>query len=161
MLQGIAARITELYIADLSQLLQLSVDAPDVYAGTAALARLVIIAGTEPQLTLTRARYEIALQAGRDPALRTTIQAIADLLHRLVGEVVTHWQPAGDPLPKRIVEQQTNAMLTFIDGVLMSFVLGRPAVHDEAELDQLLQALLTGIETSYLAGAEQAPARPQ
>lgn len=152
LLQGIAARMTELDIAELSKMLEITRDPASEFAGTAGMAKIVLLSMKEPQLTRVKARYELALQASRDAELRATLRESTDLMNELARSIVMHWHAAEGACPdSALVEEQTTAMLTYIDGVLMSCVVGLPPVYGEEHLNRLLQGLLTGIAQTHRA----------
>lgn len=149
LLQGVAARLTELDVADLSTMVELAGDTSGPFSGTAGLAKMVLISATEPWLTRSKARYELMLQASRDPDLGVTLQQSTALFHQLAREVVAHWHPAGAEPDPALIEQQAAATLAFVNGVMMGLVTGGPAIDHEEQLDQLLQALLAAIAANY------------
>ncbi|OHV06523.1 TetR/AcrR family transcriptional regulator [Mycobacterium talmoniae] len=149
LLQGAAARLTELDVADLSRMVQAAHDPPGPFSGTAGLAKMVMISATEPWLTRAKARYELMLQASRDPDLGATVQQTTALFHQLAREVVGQWHPPGAAPDPGLLEEQAAATLAFVNGVMMGFVIGGPVIDDEARLDRLLQALLAAIADSY------------
>ncbi|CAJ1506208.1 TetR family transcriptional regulator [[Mycobacterium] kokjensenii] len=145
LLHGIAARMTELDVADLTAVVDALRDPDGPLAGTAGFAKIVLLSATEPYLTRSKARYELALQAGRDPELRATMQAATDLMRQLARTIVTHWYAGSEPPDPAVVDEQTTALLTLVHGVMMGFVTGSPLVDDEARLDRLLQGLLDAL----------------
>lgn len=142
LLQGIAARLTDLDIADLSRMAELSDDIADDFTGTAGLARLVMASSAEPYLTRSRARYELALQMSREPELAATLLQFAAKFYALAESVIRDWH-ASDPAPDpRLVEEQAVMVLTMINGVILSFVHGAPVVSEAAQLERWIQAML-------------------
>ncbi len=144
LLHGIAARLTDLDIADLSRMTELSDDMADGFTGTAGLARLVMASNAEPYLTRSRARYELALQMSREPELAQTLMQFAAKFYALAESVIRDWH-ASDPAPDpRLVEEQAVMVLTMINGVILSFVHGAPVVSEAAQLERWIQAMLEG-----------------
>lgn len=147
LMHAIAERMAELDAADLSVLAELAKDTTTGYAGTAGtagLARLVMMSNTEPYLTRSRARYELVLQLGREPELAEAFAQFAAGFYALAREVITQWYgPDSEPDPL-VVEEQAVVLLTFIIGVMMSFVIGTPVVSDAAQLDRWIQTMLGG-----------------
>ena len=47
-----------------------------------------------------------------------------------------------------MIDAQTIAALTFVNGVILSFVAGRPVVSDAAHLDRLLRAVIAASEAA-------------
>src|SRR5205807_7370136 len=72
LLRAVAERVVELDLASLQSV----ADSAGVENGSSAsmLATLVIQSGEEPQLSRTKARYELTMQATRDPAVAVTLQ---------------------------------------------------------------------------------------
>lgn len=111
------------------------------YSGTIGLARLVMLSAEEPYLTRTRARFELILQARRDPELAQTTLQYSARLYGLAREVIARWYD--DPaVSAEHIEERAVAVLTFISGVMVSLVHGSPAVADAAHLDTLIRQLL-------------------
>lgn len=145
LLQAVAARLAELDVADLSRMAELADDPATQFSGTAGLARLVMYVNTEPWLTRAKARYELALLAGREPELATILDASARRLHALARDVVTQWHPDGSTTEPGLIEDQTVAALAFINGVMLTFVANQPVVQDVEHLDRLLQGVIAGV----------------
>jgi hypothetical protein len=143
---ALAERLTDLDTADLNRMAELrNSDESCVFSGTPGLARMVMMSAQEPWLTRTKARYELVLSAGRDPELARTLDAFASRMHDLARDIVTGWHAPHADLGEALIEQQASATMTFVNGVMMSFVSGRPVVRDAQHLDELIQALLAGV----------------
>ncbi len=147
LLHAIATRLNELDVADLSLMTELADDRPTEFAGTAGLARIVMYVATEPWLTRAKARYEIVLLASRDPDLAATLNESAEGLYALARDVVAQWHPAASAQDPALVEDQAIATMTFINGIMMTFVAGRPAVDSPEHLDRLIQGVIVGVAT--------------
>jgi AcrR family transcriptional regulator len=145
LLQAIAERITELDISDLSMMSELAPTddhaTSATYSGAEGLAKLVILSGTEPWLTRTKARYELMLDAGRDPELAETLSRFAARFYGLTRDVVSEWRPADTTL----IDESTIVLLTYINGVMMGFVHGVPAVRDADHLGWIIRGILSGL----------------
>jgi DNA-binding transcriptional regulator YbjK len=139
LLRAVAARVAELDLADLTSLPSGSGNAPS------ELARLVMKSAGEPGLSRTKARYELALQSIRDPAVAEAFQDNVSRFVELSRQVVQRWQPPDTPPDPALVEDQAVATMTFIDGVLMSFVRGGHAIRSAEQLDRLLRGIITGV----------------
>jgi len=100
---------------------------------------------TEPWLTRAKARYEIVLLASRDPELAATLNESAEGLYALARDVVAQWHPVGSAPDPALIEDQAIATMTFINGVMMTFVAGRPAVDGPEHLDRLIQGVIAGV----------------
>jgi hypothetical protein len=149
LLNAVAARLTELDVADLSLMAELAEAPSTEFAGSAGLARIVMYVAKEPWLTRAKARYELLLLAGRDPELAQTLNETSDRMHALARAVVAQWRPAGlsartapDPA---LAEDQAIATMALINGVMMTFVAGRPVVDNPEHLDRLIQGVIAGV----------------
>jgi hypothetical protein len=145
LLHAVATRLTELDVADLSLMTELADDRSTEFAGTAGLARIVMYAATEPWFTRAKARYELLLLASRDPELAATLNESAEGLYALARDVVAQWHPADSTPDPALIEDQAIATLTFINGVMMTFVAGRPVVDSPEHLDRLIQGVIAGV----------------
>lgn len=141
LLHGVAERLRELDLADLSMMDELSEHFVPDYAGTMGLARLVMLSAQEPYLTRTRARFELILHARRDPDLAATTRSYGLQLYRLAREVIARWY--GDTAtPASHIEERAVAVLTYISGVMFSVVAGTPVISDADDLDIQIRQLL-------------------
>lgn len=145
LLHAVATRLTDLDVADFSLMTELAGSQSEQFTGSAGLARIVMYVNTEPWLTRARARYELMLLASRDPELATRLNESSDRLYTLAREVVTQWHPAESAADLALVEDQALATLTFINGVMMTFVAGQPVVESAEHLDQLIQGVIAGV----------------
>lgn len=154
LVQAIAERLTELDLADLSLLTAVASDDANGFAGTAGLAKLVMYSSTEPYLTRSRARYELTLHLSREPELGEALSRFASQFYSLARDVIREWHTAGVELDDGVIDEQANMVLTFINGVMMSFVSGTPVVRDAEHLDHWIQAILAGAagEETHLDG---------
>lgn len=144
LLRAVAERLAELDLAEL----QAVADSPDPAAGDPAPSRLsqvVIQAGNGPQLLRTRARYELTMQATRDPALAAILQQATDAFTKLHQEILVHLMPHGAQLDPAVVEDLSNITLTFINGLLQRFAHGDRVIDSPEQLDATLAAIATGV----------------
>jgi DNA-binding transcriptional regulator YbjK len=148
LLLGIAERLTELDVQDLSRLTELATDGSGQFTGTAGLAELVMYSAAEPFLTRTKARYELALHASRDAELMSALRLSVDTFYRLAHDVVARWHPETDAPPADLIDEQARAALALINGIMLSFVAGRPIVQSAAQLEHLLDGLIAGLTTN-------------
>ncbi len=145
LLHAAAARLAELDTADFSLMAELADDRSTQFTGTAGLARIVMYVNSEPWLTRAKARYELALLAGRDAELAATLNESAQRLYTLARDVVTQWHPAESAPDPALVEDQAIATLAFINGIMMTFVAGQPAVDSAEHLDRLIRGVIAGV----------------
>jgi hypothetical protein len=99
----------------------------------------------EPWFTHAKARYELTLLASRDPELAATFSQSGDGFYTLARRVVAQWHPADSTPDPALVEDQAIAILAFINGVMMTFVAGQPAVDTAEHLDRLIQGVIAGV----------------
>ena len=143
LLQATAERVSELDEADLSTMTELAVgDAR--YSGTKGLAQLVILSSTEPWLTRTRARYELMLAARREPELSASMLGFGAKFYGLARDVIAKWH--GGQLDSALLDEQASTVLTYINGVMTTFVHGFPVVTDADHLDRRIQAILRSVD---------------
>jgi hypothetical protein len=109
------------------------------------LSQVVIQSGTEPQLSRTKARYELTMQATRDPALAAILQQATDGFTKLHREILVQLMPHGADLEAEVVEDLSNVTLTFISGLLLRFAHGDRITDSPEQLDGILAAIATGI----------------
>ncbi|MEV3903409.1 TetR family transcriptional regulator C-terminal domain-containing protein [Mycobacterium sp. NPDC050551] len=141
--------MTELDIADLSRMAELSGDAAGGFTGTRGLAALVMASYAEPYRTRTRARYELALHSSREPELAASLARFTVRVTDLIRRVIREWH-GDDGVPDPIVEEQAAMLMTCINGVMMSFALSTPVVTDADHLDAWIQTILTGDEPAVV-----------
>lgn len=145
-MHALAERLTDLDTADLNRMTELrNSDASCAFSGTAGFASMVMMSAREPWLTRTKARYELILSAGRDQELARTLDAFASRMIDLARDIITEWHAPHTDLEPALIQEQASATMTFVNGVTMSFVSGRPVVRDAEHLDELIQAVLAGI----------------
>ncbi|OCB56360.1 transcriptional regulator [Mycobacterium malmoense] len=145
LLHAIATRLAELDVADFSRMAELAGDPSSQFTGTAGLARIVMYVNSEPWLTRAKARYELALLAGRDAELAAALGESAERLYALARDVVTQWHPAGSAPEPALVDDQAIATLAFINGIMLTFVAGQPTVDSADHLDRLIRGVIAGV----------------
>jgi DNA-binding transcriptional regulator YbjK len=144
LLHAVAERVTEL---DLAALQSVADSAVAVQNGSSAslLSTVVIQAGNEPQLSRTKARYELTMHATRDPAMAATLQQGTDAFTKLHHGILVQLMPRGADLDPSVVDDLSNITLTFINGLLLRFAHGDRIIDSPEELDAILAAIATGI----------------
>ncbi len=141
LLRAVAERLAELDLADLQSV----ADSSDGRSSPSRLSQVVIQSGSEPQLFRTKARYELTMQATRDPALAAILQQATDGFTKLHREILVQLMPHGAELEPAVVEDLSNVTLTFINGLLLRFAHGDRVVDTPEQLDGILTAMATGI----------------
>jgi len=144
LLRAVAERLAERDLADLQSVVDSS-DGRGENPSPSRLSQVVIQAGTEPQLSRTRARYELTMQAARDPALAAILQQATDGFTRLHREILVQLLPHGAELESAVVEDLNNVTLTFINGLMARIAHGDRVVGSAEQLDGILSAIAAGI----------------
>jgi hypothetical protein len=116
------------------------------------LAKLVIQSGDEPQLTRTKARYELTMHATRDPAMAAILQRATDAFTKLHHDILVQLLPQGAALPPTVVDDLSNVTMTFINGLLLRFTHGNRIIDTPEQLDGVLSAIVAGILDSAQRG---------
>jgi DNA-binding transcriptional regulator YbjK len=150
LLQAAAQRLAELDLADLMSV----AGRPDEHGaasagGASPLATMVLLSGQEPRLTRTKARFELLLQANRDPDLAEIFRHNSELfteLHRQ--EILSRSQSSGKPDPK-VLDEQTAATMSFVSGLHLRFIAGDRSIDSAEQLDLLLKGIADGIAAAY------------
>lgn len=151
LLRAVAERLAELDLADLRSVAD-DADGLGDNPSPSRLSRVVIRSGTEPQLFRTKARYELTMQAGRDPALAAILQRATDEFTKLHREILVQLMPHGAELEPAVVEDLSNVTLTFINGLLVRLAHGDRIVDSAEQLDAILSAIAAGILRSPQRG---------
>jgi len=144
LLRAVAERLAELDLATLQSVAD-SADGGGDNPSPSRLSQVVIQAGSEPQLSHTRARYELTMQAARDPELAATLRQATDAFTKLHREILVHLMPHGAELESAVVEDLSNVTLTFINGLLLRSAHGDRVVGSAEQLDGILSAIAAGI----------------
>lgn len=153
LLLAVAERVAELDLADMRS----AMDDPAPDGSTSRLARLVVQAGREPQLTRTKARYELTMIASRDPEMAQIMRQRAEVFTQLHHDILgAHMPPGADPA---VISEVTDVTLTFINGLLVRFAHGDRVVDSAERIDELMSAIITGILLARTPrGADALPA---
>ena len=147
LLRAAAERVAELDLAALQSV----ADSADG-SSPSLLATLVIQSAVEPQLSRTKARYELTMQATRDPAMAETLARSTEAFTKLHHDIVVQLVPRGAELDDAVIDDLSNVTLTFINGLLLRFAHGDRIVDSAEQVDRLLSAIITGILTSDQQG---------
>ena len=110
------------------------------------LADVSMRAAQEPALSRTKARYELLMQAPRDPALMESLQAVTARFAAMSEEAVAQLQPPGAALDSALINDQAFAITTFIAGLHLGYIYGGERQVESAEkLENLLHAVIDGV----------------
>lgn len=142
LLHAVAERMVELDLATLQAVADTAVEDG---ASASTLAKVVIQSGQDPQLSHTRARYELTIQATRDPAIGATLQRAVDAFTKLHHDILVQLLPHGADLDPDVVDDLSNVTLTFINGLMLRFVHGDRIIDTPEQLDGVLSAIVAGI----------------
>lgn len=147
LLRAAAERLAELDLATLQSIADGAggSDGHRRHPSPSQLSQVVIQAGGEPQLSRTKARYEMTMQATRDPALAAILQQATDGFTKLHREILVQLMPHGADLEPGVVEDLSNITLTFINGLLLRFAHGDRIIDSPEQLDAILAAIATGV----------------
>jgi DNA-binding transcriptional regulator YbjK len=144
LLRAVAERVAELDLASLQSVADASEGRGDD-PSPSRLSQVVMQAAGEPQLSRTKARYELTMQATRDPALAAILQQATDAFTKLHREILVQLMPHGAELESAVIEDLSNVTLTFINGLLQRFAHGDRVIDSPEQLDGILAAIATGI----------------
>lgn len=147
LLRAAAERLAELDLATLQSVADDGSSGPH-QPSPSRLSQVVIQAGAEPQLSRTKARYELTMQATRDSALAAILQQATDGFTKLHREILVQLMPRGKEMEPAVVEDLSNITLTFINGLLLRFAHGDRIIDNPEQLDGILTAIATGILTN-------------
>ena len=149
LLQATAQRLAELDLADLMSVARRPEEGDTERGDASPLATMVMLSGQEPRLTRTKARFELLLQANRDPDLAEIFRHNSELfteLHRQ--EILSRSHPSGKPDPK-VLDEQTAATMSFVSGLHMRFIAGDRSIDSAEQLDIVLTGIADGIAAAY------------
>ena len=150
LLRATAERLAELDLADLMSVANPNESGDSLTSGHASrLATMVMLSAEEPRLTRTKARFELLLQANRDPDLAEAFRHNSEMfteLHRR--EIMSRSDSSDDPDPK-VLDEQTTATMSFVSGVHMSFIAGDRSITSAEQLDVLLIGIADGVAAAH------------
>lgn len=144
-------RVCELDLADLSAVLE---PRGDDEGAISPLAALIMLSAQEPRLSRTKARFELILQANRDPDLASVFDENITLFAQVQRDIVIRSQPGRD-LDPATVDEQVSATLNFVSGLFMRLVAGQRAFDDGPHLDRLLAGIINGIAAVHQDTADE------
>lgn len=150
LLLAVAERMAELDLATLQEVADSA--GLDDASSASSLAKLVIQSGEGPQLSRTKARYELTMQATRDPAIAATLQRATDAFTKLHHDILVQLLPHGADLDPAVVDDLSNVMMTFINGLLLRLAHGDRIIESPEQLDGVLSAIVAGILDSDQQG---------
>ena len=149
LLRATAERLAELDLADLMSVADPTESDSSDSGDASRLATMVMLSAEEPRLTRTKARFELLLQANRDPDLAEAFRHNSEVfteLHRR--EIMSRSDSSDDPDPK-VLDEQTAATMSFVSGVHMSFIAGDRSITSAEQLDVLLIGIADGVAAAH------------
>ncbi|OBK31572.1 TetR family transcriptional regulator [Mycobacterium asiaticum] len=150
LLLAVAERLADLDLANLQSIADTADD--DDQGSPSSLSQVVIQSGYEPELSRTKARYELTMQATRDPAMAASLQHSTDAFTKLHREILVQLMPRGAELEAAVIEDLSNITLTFINGLLLRLAHGDRIIDSAEQLDAILAAMASGILKSPAKG---------
>jgi DNA-binding transcriptional regulator YbjK len=143
LIHATAARITELDLRDLTLMTQADDADGTPVPDTTLLAAAVIAAARGSRLTRARARLEISLQAHRDDALAAILEQTIESTRTMARHAVIAWHDTNHTVTdEHAIERHTTAVLTFIDGVMLSHARGVQAFTNPEDVRAILDAII-------------------
>ena len=156
LLRATAQRLAELDLVDLMSVASpVGNDDSFVRGAASRLATMVMLSGEEPRLTRTKARFELMLQANRDPDLAEVFRHNGEMfteLHRQ--EILSRSHSEDEPDPT-VLDEQTAATMSFVSGLHMRFIAGDRSIESAEQLDLLLTGIADGIAAAYSKTADR------
>lgn len=147
LLRGVAERVAELDAAEFGAIAHETFNADGPASPLSLLAQVAMRSASGSGLSRSRARYELALHAKRDPVLQTSLDRTISGFVALSQEAVAHVQ-ADHPRDQALIEEQAYAVTTLLNGVMVRLALGDRTPENAEQLSHLLHALVTGIAAS-------------
>jgi DNA-binding transcriptional regulator YbjK len=147
LLYAVAARVAEL---DMQEFVS-AMDATRDGAGStdlmlSRLADLAMKSSQEPALSRTKARFELLMQAPRDPDLMEAFRENTTRFAAMSLEAVAQLQPADTAPDPALINDEAFAITTFIAGLQIGYVYGGERTVESAEkIDSYLHAVIEGV----------------
>jgi DNA-binding transcriptional regulator YbjK len=110
------------------------------------LADLAMKSAQEPALSRTKARFELLMQAPRDPDLMEAFRENTRRFAAMSLEAVAQLQPADAAPDPALLNDEAFAITTFIAGLQIGYVYGGERTVESAEkIDNYLHAVIEGV----------------
>jgi len=157
LLHAVAERVAELDLAELRSVTA-AARAANGSGSRPEVSKLAIVtmrSAREPGRSRTKARFELLLEANRDPVLAELFRDNTKRFAELHREIVRRWQPPEAEADDSSIDDQTYITMNFISGVLMNLAAGDRTIRNPAHLDRLLQGIISG--SSALLDQRAAP----
>lgn len=142
LMHALARRVAERDLAELTAATDIESSATP---GPSGLARLVMASATGEPFARTKARYELMLQANRDPDLAAVLQSNSDRFMGLIRDFVGRMNPPDAVISRVVLDQQAYVLTQLISGIMLAFTAGDDTIADAQELDRIMVAVVAGI----------------
>ncbi|WP_245848654.1 TetR/AcrR family transcriptional regulator [Mycobacterium palustre] len=151
LIYAIAARVAELDMREFVSATDATHDAADsTDLMLSRLADLAMKSAEEPALSRTKARFELLMQAPRDPELMEIFRENTMRFAAMSLEAVAQLQPAGASPDPTLINDQAFAITTFIAGLQIGYVYGGERAMASAEkIDDYLHAVIEGVANRH------------
>ena len=94
---------------------------------------------------MRQARHELALASTRDPALAEVYQDFVPRITAMSRDAIAHILSADASADSDILDAQTTAVTTFVEGVYTRLLVGDRAISSAEELERFLHAIVTAV----------------
>lgn len=145
LLQAAAERVVELDLNALHNVADTTGQGPGPHPSP--LAQAILRMTTEPYLTRSKARHELALQAVRDSELALVLRPGRLAFDQLLQAIGTHYLPAGADPHAPVHDELSEAVSTYVSGLLLRIIQGDRDI-DPRRVDRHLRALASGLSAA-------------
>nr|WP_240162999.1 TetR/AcrR family transcriptional regulator [Mycolicibacterium sphagni] len=146
LLRGVAERVVEMDTANLRSVTEepTTTDSP-----FGRIAQLVMMQGDGAGLMLNKARHELLLASTRDPALAEVYQDFVPRIIAMSRDAIAQILPPAASSDASLLDAQSTAVLTFIEGVYGRLLVGDRTISSAQELGRLLGAIVRAVSVEY------------
>lgn len=146
LVHALARRVAERDLAELAAATEFQANPTP---GPSGLARLVMASAAGEPFARTKARYELMLQANRNPDLAAVVQSNSDRFRGLIRDFVERMNPRGAEISRAVLDQQAYVLTQLISGIMLAFTAGDNTIADAGELDRIMAAVVAGIAGAH------------
>ena len=143
---ALAHRVAERDLAELTAATEFQANAAP---GPSGLARLVMASATGEPFARTKARYELMLQANRDPDLAVVVHSNSERFLGLIRDFVERMNPRGAHISRAVLDQQAYVLTQLISGIMLAFTAGDDTITGAVELDRIMAAVVAGVAGAH------------
>jgi DNA-binding transcriptional regulator YbjK len=148
LLRGAIDRVTELDVADFTAALNEPRDGEDD-SPLSYLAEHAMRTAVEPERCRARARFELIMNAARDPELSEVFEDLNDRFTKISESAVAQIQPAGTPADPDLIKKQAFAVVNFLGGFLFRLAYGLVRLDSAKVLEGYLNAVIAGVAAEH------------